>query len=67
LPYPYIKRLTPAERETLEAEVLAQADPDARRACEEAGPARLRAALRLGLVRDYVARELSRVAIPAEG
>jgi hypothetical protein len=55
----YLKRLTPAEREALEAEALAQADPEARRACKEAVPARLRAALRLGLVREYVARELA--------
>ncbi len=60
----YIGRLTPAERATLEAEALAMADPEARRACEEAGPARLRTALRLGLVREHVARELSRGAIP---
>jgi hypothetical protein len=56
----YLKQLTPAEREALEAEALAGADPEARRACEEAGPARLRAALRLGLVREHVARGLAR-------
>jgi hypothetical protein len=56
----YIERLAPAERRALEAEVLAQADPEARRTCEEAGPARLRAALRLGLVREHMARELAR-------
>ena len=61
----YIERLTPAEREALEAEALAQADPEARRAYEEAGPARLRAALLLGLVREHVARELSREAAPS--
>jgi hypothetical protein len=55
----HLKRLTLAERDALEAEALARADPEARRACEEAGPARLRAALRLGLVREHVARGLS--------
>ena len=39
----YLKRLTPAERKALEAEVLARADPEARRGYEEAAPARLRA------------------------
>jgi hypothetical protein len=63
----YIKRLAPAEREALEAEALAQADPDARRACEEAGTARLRAAMRLGLIREHVARQLTRGEIPAGG
>src|SRR5262249_41859923 len=48
----YLERLTPAGREAMEAEALARADPEARRACEEASPARLRAALRLGLVRE---------------
>jgi hypothetical protein len=43
----------------LEAEVLAQADPEARRACEETAPARFRATVLLGLVREHVARELS--------
>jgi hypothetical protein len=51
----------------LAAEALARADPEARRACEEAGPARLGAALRLGLVREYVARKLSREAAPGVG
>jgi len=55
----YLGRLTAAERAALEAEALARTDPEARRACEEAVPARLRAALRLGLVREHVARELS--------
>ena len=32
----YLKRLTPAERKALEAEALAQADPEARRGYEEA-------------------------------
>jgi hypothetical protein len=48
----------------LEAEALARADPEAGWACEEAGTARLRAALRLGLVREHVARELSQGTIP---
>jgi hypothetical protein len=63
----YIKRLAPAEREALEAEALAGADPEARRACEEAVPARLRAALRLGLVREHVAQQLSPEAAPGAG
>jgi hypothetical protein len=53
-----IKRLTPAEREALEAEALAGAGPEVRQACEEASPARLSAAMRLGLVREHVARKL---------
>ena len=48
----YLERLTPAEREALEAEALAQADPEARQAYDEAGTARFQAALRLGLVRE---------------
>ena len=63
----YIKRLAPAGREALEADALAQADPEVRRACEEAGPARLRSALRLGLVREHVAQEISRGTILAGG
>ena len=60
----YLKRLTPAERKALEAEALAQADPEVRQGYEEA-PARLRATLLLGLVREHVAQELGREAIPA--
>jgi len=63
----YIKRLTPAEREALEAEALAQADPELRRACEEAGRGRFRATVLLGLVREHVARELARGATPVGG
>jgi hypothetical protein len=63
----YLKRLTPAGRESLEAEVLAQADPEARRACEETAPARFRATVLLGLLREHLARELSRGADPAGG
>jgi hypothetical protein len=63
----YLGRLTPAEREALEAEALTRADPEARRAYEEATPARLRATLRLGLLREHVARKLSRGAIPIGG
>jgi hypothetical protein len=63
----YLGRLTAAERESLEAEVLAQADPEARRTYEEAAPARFRAAVLLGLVREHVARELARGAAPAAG
>ena len=58
----YLKRLTPAERKALEAEVLARADPEARQGYEEA-PARLRATMLLGLVREHVGREV----IAAEG
>ena len=60
----YLKRLTPAEREALEAEVLAAADSEARQGYEDA-PARYRAVLLLGLVREHVARELVREPIPA--
>ena len=55
----YLKRLTPAERKALEAEALARAGSEARQGYEEA-PARLRAAMLLGLVREHVARELGR-------
>ena len=60
----YLKRLTPAERKALEAEVLARADPEARQGYEEA-PARLRATMLLGLLREHVAQELGREAIPS--
>jgi hypothetical protein len=60
----YIKRLTPAERKALEAEALARATPEARQGYEEA-PARLRAVMLLGLLREHVAQELGRDAIPA--
>jgi hypothetical protein len=63
----YIKRLTPAEREALEAEALAGAGPEARQAYEEAAPARFRASVLLGLLREHVARELSRGETPAGG
>jgi hypothetical protein len=56
----YLQRLTPAERKVLEAEALARAAPEARRGYEEAAPARLRASILLGLVREHVARELLR-------
>jgi hypothetical protein len=59
----YLGRLTPAERAALEAEALTQAGPEARRAYEETTPARFRAAVLLGLVREHVARG----ATPAEG
>jgi hypothetical protein len=62
-----IKRLASAGRAVPEAEVLARADPEARRAYEEAAPARFRATMLLGLVREHVARELSRGATPAGG
>ena len=62
----YIKRLTPAERKAVEAEVLARADAEARESYENAAPARFRASLLLGLLREHVAQELLRGAIPAE-
>jgi hypothetical protein len=61
----YLQRLTPAERKALEAEALAQASPEARRSYEEAAPARLRASMLLGLVREHVAQELRREVTPA--
>jgi hypothetical protein len=61
----YLQRLTLAERTALEAEVLARATPEARRSYETAAPARLRASLLLGLVREHVAKELRREATPA--
>ena len=61
----YLARLTPAERKAVEAEALARAEPEARQSYEEA-PARLRGAVLLLLVREHVAQELSRGAIPAE-
>jgi Replication initiator protein A len=60
----YLRRLTPAERKALEATVLDRADAEARRGYEEA-PARYRANLLLGLVREHVAQELGRKAITA--
>jgi hypothetical protein len=50
--------MTLAERKALEAAVLAAADSEARQGYEQA-PARLRATLLLGLVREHVTRELS--------
>jgi hypothetical protein len=63
----YLEGLTPTERKALEAEALAQANPEARRAYEEAAPASFRAAVLLGLVREHVVRELSRGGTPAWG
>jgi hypothetical protein len=60
----YLERLTPAERKALEAEALAEAGPEARQGYEEA-PARYRASILLGLLREHVALELSQEAIPA--
>ena len=62
----YLERLTPAERKALEAEALARAGPETRQSYEEAAPARFRASVLLGLVREHVAQELSRETIPAE-
>ena len=56
----YLQRLTPAERKALEAEALARADAEARQTYEEAAPARIRASVLLGLVREHVAQELLR-------
>jgi len=61
----YLRRLTPAERTALEAEVLAQASPEVRQGYEAAAPARLRVGMLLGLVREHVAQELRREATPA--
>lgn len=63
----YLGRLTSADRAALEAEALARAGREARRTYEEATPPRFRAAVLLGLVREHVARELSRGAVPAGG
>ena len=63
----YLKRLTPAERKALEAEALARAGAEARQGYEEAAPARFRAAMLLDLLREHVAQELGRGAIPAGG
>jgi hypothetical protein len=52
----YLKRLTPAERKALEAEVLSRAVPEARQGYEQA-PARLRATMLLSLVREHVGRD----------
>jgi hypothetical protein len=62
----YLQRLTPAERNALEAEALAGAGPEARQSYEEAAPARFRASVLLGLVREHVAQELLRDAVPAD-
>ena len=61
----YLQRLTPAERKALEAEALARATPEARQSYEQAAPARFRAVMLLDLVREHVAQELGRGAIPA--
>ena len=53
----YIKKLAPAERKALEAEALARAGAEARQGYEEA-PARLRATMLLGLLREHVGREV---------
>jgi hypothetical protein len=59
-----IKQMTPAERKAREAEALATAALEARQGYEEA-PARYRAVLLLGLLREHMARELGRGAISA--
>jgi hypothetical protein len=61
----YLRRLTSAERTALEAEALARAALEARQGYEEA-PARYRATLLQGLVREHMARELVRRSIPTE-
>ena len=50
----YIKRLTPAERTALEAEALDRVVPEVRQTYEEAAPARFRASVLLGLLREHV-------------
>jgi hypothetical protein len=60
----YLGRLTPAGRAALEPEVLAGAGPEARRTYKEAAPARFRAAVLLGLVREHVAEMLSQETTP---
>ena len=62
----YIKRLALAERKALEAAALAQAGPEAREGYEQAPP-RYRGVLLLGLLREHVAQELGRGAIPTFG
>jgi len=61
----YLERLSPAEREALEAEALAQAGPEARQSYENAAPARFRATVLLNLLREHVAQELEWGTIPA--
>jgi hypothetical protein len=62
----YLQRLTPADRKALEGEVLARASTEARQSYEAAAPARLRASMLFGLVREHVAQELRREATHAE-
>jgi 16S rRNA C1402 (ribose-2'-O) methylase RsmI len=62
----YLKRLIPAERKVLEAEALARAGAEARQGYEEAALARFRSSVLLGLMREHVAQEFLRGAIPAE-
>lgn len=56
----YIKGLSPVERMALEAEILAQASPEARESYESPGLARYRDTLMLGMVREHVGRLLAR-------
>ena len=60
----YLERLSPAERKALEAEALARADAEAQESYENAAPARFRASVLLGLVREHVAQELLREPTP---
>ena len=60
----YLQRLTPAERKALEAERWPGPTPEARQSYEQTAPARFRAVVLLGLVREHVAQELGRGAIP---
>ena len=55
----YLQSLNAAERKAVEAEALAQAEPEARQCYEEA-PVRFRASVLLSLVREHVAQELKR-------
>jgi hypothetical protein len=63
----YLERLTPAERTALESEALARAGPEARQNYEETAPARFRASVLLGLLREHVAQEILQGAISTEG
>jgi hypothetical protein len=55
----YLKGLTSAEREALEAQALAQASPDVRENLESPGMALFRDTLMLGLLRQHVIEKLT--------
>jgi hypothetical protein len=54
----YLKQLAPGERAALEAEVIAQASPDARQTLEAPDMARFRDTLILGMLRQHVTEML---------